>query len=70
VPEEKIISRYERSLDLLLNAIRNTNRAYIFDNSGHQQIWIAEITEGSNLEIRSNRMPSWFQSAVMNKIRK
>ena len=29
VPQDKIISRYERSLSLLLDAIRYTNRAYI-----------------------------------------
>ena len=33
VPEDKIISRYYRSLDLLMDAIRCSNRAYIFDNS-------------------------------------
>jgi predicted ABC-type ATPase len=27
VPEDKIVSRYTRSLDLLLEAIRHTNRA-------------------------------------------
>lgn len=69
VSEEKIISRYKRSLDLLLEAIQNTNRAYIFDNSGHQQIWIAEITDGKNLEIKSERMPLWFQQSVIAKIK-
>ena len=33
VPEDRIASRYYRSLDLLLDAIRHTNRAYVFDNS-------------------------------------
>lgn len=69
VLEEKIVSRYERSLNLLLAAIRNTNRAYIFDNSGHQQTWIAEITEGKDLEIRSEHMPLWFEQAVIDKIK-
>lgn len=46
VPETKIIERYYRSLNLLLDAIILTNRAYIFDNSGQTNIWIAEITEG------------------------
>jgi predicted ABC-type ATPase len=68
VPEEKIISRYERSLNLLLNAIRSSHRAYIFDNSGHQQIWISEITDGIELAFRSERMPSWFQHAVLDKV--
>jgi predicted ABC-type ATPase len=33
VPENKIGERYYKSLGLLMEAIRNTNRAYIFDNS-------------------------------------
>lgn len=33
VPSEKIIARYYKSLELLTEAIRHTNRAYIFDNS-------------------------------------
>lgn len=68
VPTEKIISRYWRSLDLLVPAIRETNRAYIFDNSGSQLSWIAEITDGCNIELKSNRMPAWFQHHVWNKV--
>jgi predicted ABC-type ATPase len=33
VPENKIRTRYQKSLDLLMDAIQVTNRAYIFDNS-------------------------------------
>ncbi len=67
VPEDKIISRYSRSLDLLVDAIRHTNRAYIFDNSTHQQIWTAEITDGEFLEMKTDRMPAWFKTAVWDK---
>jgi predicted ABC-type ATPase len=34
VPEDRIVKRYYRSLDLLMEAIKHTNRAYVFDNSG------------------------------------
>jgi predicted ABC-type ATPase len=34
VPEDRIVKRYHRSLDLLMQAIQHTNRAYVFDNSG------------------------------------
>jgi predicted ABC-type ATPase len=37
VPEDKIVSRYYRSLELLIPAIKSTNRAFIFDNSGEGQ---------------------------------
>lgn len=51
VPEDKIFTRYGRSLDLLFQAIRLTNRAYIFDNSGENKdhTWLAEITDGTDL---------------------
>jgi predicted ABC-type ATPase len=45
VPEDKIVSRYSASLDQLFDAILCSNRAYIFDNSNHQHIFVAEITD-------------------------
>lgn len=70
VPEDKIVSRYHRSLDLLFEAIRHTNRAYIFDNSsnGQTRTWLAEITEGRELEMKVDQMPAWFKRAVWDKI--
>ncbi len=70
VPEDKIISRYYRSIDLLMEAIRYTNRAYIFDNSGHKKLrnWLAEITDGKTLEIKADQIPAWFVKAVLEKI--
>jgi hypothetical protein len=55
---------------LLLNAVRHTDRAYLFDNSrqGGGQLWVAEITEGRNLEVKCDPMPLWFQKAVWEKI--
>ncbi|WP_395747592.1 hypothetical protein [Prosthecobacter sp.] len=70
VPEDKIISRYARSLSLLLEAVKHTNRAYLFDNSraGGERLWVAEITNGSDLELKCDPMPRWFQQAVWEKI--
>ena len=74
VPEEKIEERYHRSLDLLLDAIRHTHRAYIFDNSTDSQnrnhTWLAEITDGQTLELKTNQIPAWFQRAVLAKVGK
>jgi predicted ABC-type ATPase len=64
---DKTIARYSRSLNLLVDAIRHTNRAYIFDNSTHQQIWAAEITDGRLLEMKVDRMPAWFKAAIWDK---
>jgi len=72
VPEDKIAERYHRSLALLMDAIRHTNRAYIFDNSGDnaagKHTWLAEITEGRELELKTDRMPAWFKRAVLDQI--
>ena len=70
VPEDKIVSRYARSLDLLMAAIRYSNRAYIFDNSTHEQArtWLAEVTNGKILEMKTDQMPAWFKRAVWDKI--
>jgi predicted ABC-type ATPase len=70
VPEDKIRSRYYRSLDLLVEAIRHTNRAYIWDNSGtgQEKTLLAEITDGRDLVMKSELMPAWFKKAVMDKI--
>ena len=71
VPEDKIESRYHRSLDLLMDAIRHTNRAYVFDNSNEDEdhTWLAEITDGQQLELKTNKIPAWFKRAVLDKIK-
>lgn len=60
VPADKIVSRYHRSLALLRTAVRHTDRAYIFDNSGSELVWLAEITAGRQLEIKTATVPPWF----------
>ncbi len=68
VPEDKIISRYYRSLDLLIDAIHYSNRAYIFDNSNYHYTWIAEITEGKMLELKVGQAQKWFEKSVLAKV--
>lgn len=72
VPEDKIVSRYHRSLELLMEAIKHSNRAYIFDNStasaDRKLAWVAEITDGQSMELKTDRMPRWFKRAVLDKI--
>jgi len=72
VPEDRIEPRYRRSLDLLMEAIRHANRAYIFDNSGDnatgEHTWLAEITEGKKLEVKTDKIPTWFKRSVLEKI--
>ncbi|WP_200797040.1 zeta toxin family protein [Rubritalea squalenifaciens] len=60
VPEDKIISRYHRSINLLKEAMKASDRSFIFDNSGEKEIWIAEGKDGSSLEFREHLVPRWF----------
>jgi len=68
VPVEKIASRYHRSLALLPDAIRASDRAYIFDNSGGkgEHTWLAEITDGKSLELKTDLIPAWFKRSVLD----
>lgn len=71
VPQGKIVERYYRSLRLLDMAIEHSNRAYVFDsseeNADRPHAWIAEITEGRSLELKTDKIPGWFQRAVLEK---
>jgi predicted ABC-type ATPase len=72
VPEDRIEKRYYRSLDLLMEAIRHSNRAYVFDNSGdnkdRKHTWLAEITDGKLMKLKSDQIPAWFKRAILDKI--
>ena len=73
VSRDKIISRYYRSLELLLEAVQYSNRAYIFDNSSFDRsstgrVWIAEVTDASVFEFKSDAMPYWFKTALWDKL--
>ncbi|MFJ4141688.1 zeta toxin family protein [Pseudomonas sp. NPDC089734] len=67
VPQKKIIERYYRSLELLPEAIAASSRAFIFDNSGEQSIFMAEVTEGTTLEFRHDEIPDWFMNAYVDQ---
>lgn len=71
VPEDKIVKRYHLSLGLLMEAIRYSNRAYIFDNSGdnadQKHTWLAEITDGRRLELKTDKIPAWFKTTVLDQ---
>ena len=67
VPHDKVISRYYRSLDLLFEAIQYANRAFIFDNSNTSKTWIAEIVNGTDIELKVDEVPNWFKKYVLEK---
>jgi predicted ABC-type ATPase len=69
VPEDKIRTRYVRSLDFLFEAVSYADRAYIFDNSSSldERVWVAEVTNGTEIEMKTDAMPAWFKSALWDK---
>ncbi|HCV40168.1 zeta toxin family protein [Pseudomonas vlassakiae] len=68
VRPDLVRERYARALDLLPDAIAVSNRAYVFDNSGECAVWLAEITEGTELEYRAEQIPDWFFDAYIDEV--
>ena len=67
VPEDKIVSRYYRSLELLKSAVNATNRSYIFDNSGSDYRLVLEVANGNDITIHDPNIPSWITRHFLNK---
>ncbi len=68
VPQDKIVSRYKRSIKQLPKAIKATNRAYIFDNSGDVAVWVCEITEGKDIDYKHDTVPGWVYNHVIKEL--
>lgn len=67
VPEEKIVSRYYKTLENLKDAVKLSDRAYIFDNSTHERTWICEVTNGCDVEMKVENIPHWVDKYLLNK---
>lgn len=65
VPEDKIVSRYYRSLELLSEAVKYSTRAYIFDNSSQEKSWIAQINNAKEFEFKSETIPQWVDKYLL-----
>lgn len=69
VPEQKIIERYYRSMDLLMQAVDASDRSYLFDNSsnGEKAAFIAEIQSAETLKMNPEiqQLPWWFAEKVL-----
>ncbi len=68
VDEHKIITRYNRSLALLIDALRFADRAYILDNSGKSNFVLFEKKNNGRGYMKSEKLPSWFEKAVIEKL--
>ena len=67
VPSDKILARYGRSLTLVREAVRYSNRAYFFDASQSATMYVAEITDGKVIDLKSDEMPNWFKQYVWDR---
>lgn len=67
VSEDRIKSRYTKSLENLLPAINTSYRSYLFDNSGKDMKLIAEVHDG-NLKIVADSIPNWVHRYVFSAV--
>lgn len=66
VSPEIIQNRYFKSLFLLKEAVKNTNRAYLFDNSGEKAELVAEITDGNDVRLNNPyNVPNWVATYLL-----
>ena len=66
VKPETVTDRYYKSLGQLREAIRNSDDAYFWDNSGTASSLIADIKEGSKVTIVDvEKVPNWFLNYVV-----
>ena len=68
VPIDKIADRYERTMNLLLDAIKLVDRAYLFDNSSTHPILFATSQQNEISLVNSEYAPDWFQKYVIDKL--
>jgi predicted ABC-type ATPase len=66
VPEAKILERYERCLQLVRDALAHAYRAFLFDNSGAEPIWLAEFDPRGECQLKVSRdsLPNWFHTWI------
>lgn len=67
VPEEKIRKRYSKTLDNLLEAMRLSHRAYLFDNSQSMKL-VAEMSDKKQLIFKTEHIPVWVEEYVLEKL--
>ena len=67
VPEEKTLSRYLRCMEQVRYALPYLNRAYFFDNSTEQSIYLAEYESEVGFTLHSELLPSWFKRFVLGE---
>ena len=68
VPIQKIMERYERTMNFLLPAVKLADRSFIFDNSYSEPKMFA-VSDNEKISIvNTDFAPAWFQKYVIDKL--
>lgn len=68
VPDDKIESRYYRTMDFLYDALKLVDKAFLFDNSGSRSILFAKYMDSEISIEDTDHVPHWFHTYVLDKI--
>jgi predicted ABC-type ATPase len=66
VPEDKIVERYARCLELVREVLPHAYRAYLFDNTNLEPVWLAQVMPGGGWQFKetADALPAWFKTWV------
>ena len=66
VPEDKIVSRFPRSIAQLKDALPHVSRAFVFDNSGAEMDFLGQFEQeaGWIFSRPVDRLPDWFRQCL------
>ena len=67
VDPDKVKSRYERTMDLLFDAVRMADSVFLFDNSASKPQLFAK-KENGQLITEGEFVPLWYQKYVLDKL--
>ena len=71
VPADTITRRYHKTMNNLYDAIKNSSKSMLFDNSYIESYLFAEIINGEKVEYEKNTVaPKWFHTYYLDKINK
>ncbi|MDR0987739.1 MAG: zeta toxin family protein [Ruminococcus sp.] len=65
VPTDKIISRYEKCMQLMFDVVAESDRAYITDNSGGSPFLAAKKSDGKIIVVKST---PWLEKYLISKM--
>ncbi|WPO81677.1 hypothetical protein SD427_12975 [Chryseobacterium sp. JJR-5R] len=68
VNAQKIVSRYQSTLENLLPALRLADRAYLFDNSNEMVLIAESYDQELKIKIDPEKFPNWFIEYFINRI--